>query len=54
MINMKYLLYLMLILSFSACTDFPPGVEASLKMAGKNKKELKKVLHHYKKSKQIH
>lgn len=46
---MKYLLYLMLILSFSACTDFPPGVEASLKMAGKNKKELKKVLHHYKK-----
>lgn len=46
---MKYVLYLLFILSLSACADLPPNVKTSLEIAGKNKNELTKVLRHYKK-----
>lgn len=46
---MKHSLYLVFILGlFFACTDFPADVEVSLQIAGKNRKELTKVLRHYK------
>ncbi|MBD9178760.1 MAG: transglutaminase domain-containing protein [Odoribacter splanchnicus] len=45
---MKYLFYLLFIFSATACMDLSPNVESTLKIAGKNKKELIKVLQHYK------
>lgn len=44
---MKTILHILFILFFASCMNLPEGVEESLKMAGKNRKELKKVLRHY-------
>lgn len=40
---------LVILLALTACTPLPQGVEESLKIAGRNKWELKKVLRHYRK-----
>jgi len=44
---MQKLVYLFLIVLVSSCTSYPETIEDVLRQAGKNRKELEKVLKHY-------
>lgn len=44
---MRTIYHILFILILSSCMSLPQGVEESLKMAGKNRSELKKVLRYY-------
>lgn len=47
---MKHRVYLIACLIIVSCSKYSQGLEESLKLAGNNKSELKKVLKHYKKN----
>lgn len=47
---MRNYIFGMILLLIASCTTLPQGVEESLSIAGRNKRELKKVLRHYRKN----